>query len=140
MTTSGVDPIRRLVLDTSAYSQMRAGHETAIDLIARAEIVFVPTVVLGELEGGFEIGRHAAENRRTLAEFLSEPFVAVLPATAHVARHYGRVYAQLRKSGTPIPSNDMWIAAATLDCGGHLLTFDNHFHRIPFLPCSVLEA
>ena len=140
MTTSGAEPIRRLVLDSSAYSQMRAGHVGALDLIAAAELVLLPVVVLGELEGGFEFGSRAEENRGSLAELLAEPFVSVLTATPEVARHYGRVYAHLRRAGTPIPTNDIWIAASTLDCGGHLLSFDRHFHRVPFLPCTVLGA
>lgn len=119
---------------------MRAGHPEALDLIAAAEVVFLPVVALGELEGGFEFGSRSAENRMILAEFLAEPFVSVLPATPEVARQYGRIYAHLRRAGAPIPTNDMWIAAATLDCGGHLLSFDEHFYRIPFLPRTVLPT
>jgi tRNA(fMet)-specific endonuclease VapC len=140
MKISGDEPIRRLVLDTSAYSELRAGHSLTLDLVAAAEVVLLPVPVLGELEAGFEFGSRTRENRMLLAEFLSEPFVSVLPSTPEVARHYGRIYAHLRRAGTPIPTNDMWIAAATLDCGGHLLSFDPHFHRLPSVPHTVLEA
>lgn len=140
MKTSGTEPIRRLVLDSSAYSQMRAGHSTVLDLIAASEVTMIPAIVLGELQGGFEVGSRARENRVTLEEFLAEPFVSVLPVTPETARRYGQVYAHLRRAGTPIPTNDIWIAATTLDCGGHLLSFDQHFQRIPFLPCSVLKT
>jgi len=57
-----------------------------------------------------------------------------------VARHYGRVFAALKRDGTPIPVNDIWIAAATLDCGGTLLTFDRDFERIPGLDRIVLPT
>lgn len=51
MTSSGVEPVARLVLDTSAYSNMRHGHETVLDFVSTARIVLLPLIVLGELEG-----------------------------------------------------------------------------------------
>jgi tRNA(fMet)-specific endonuclease VapC len=74
-----------------------------------------------------------------LEEFLAEPFVAVRPTTREVARRYGQVFSELRRAGTPIPINDVWIAATTLECGGVLLTFDGHFGRIAGLEALVLE-
>jgi tRNA(fMet)-specific endonuclease VapC len=138
MTRSGAEAGDRLVLDTSAYSHFRAGDDRVLDLIAAAEMVFLPTIVLGELEAAFALGRRELENRTLLTEFLAEPFVAVLQVTATVARHYGRLFASLRRAGTPIPINDIWIAATTLDCGGHLLTFDRDFSSVPRLDCTVL--
>jgi predicted nucleic acid-binding protein len=138
MPTSGVEPVRRLVLDTSAYSHFRAGHPVVLDLLAAADVVLIPATVLGELEAGFELGGRALENRTTLARFLQEPFVTVLPTTPDVARRYGQTFAQLRRAGTPIPTNDMWIAAATIDAGGQLLTFDAHFQHVPGLDCVLL--
>jgi len=130
MKSSGTEAISRLVLDTSAYSRLRHGHETVLAAVAAAESVLMPTTVLGELEAAFELGSRSKENRVVLGEFLGEPFVSVLPITRSIARHYGQVFARLRRAGTPIPVNDIWIAAATLDCGGRLLTFDQHFSRI----------
>ena len=123
---SGADAAPRLVLDTSAYSRLRAGDARVIDLVAAAEMVFVPVTVLGELHGGFEFGSRVRENRAALTEFLAEPFVALIPTSPSVARHYGRVYAALRRAGTPIPVNDMWIAAATFDMGACLLGLPHH--------------
>lgn len=111
-----------------------------LELIARAEIVFVPVVTLGELEGGFELGTRAKENRVALDQFLDEPFVSTLEISRTVARRYGRLFAALRLAGTPIPINDVWIAAATQDCGGHLVTSDGDFRRIDALDCTILPA
>jgi len=119
---------------------MRAGHEGVLDRLAAAEMVLVPVTVIGELEAAFELGRRSRENRAVLEEFLAEPFVTTLGVTAEVARTYGRHFARLRRAGTPIPVNDVWIAAETLDCGGQLLTFDRHFQRIEGLDCTVLEG
>jgi tRNA(fMet)-specific endonuclease VapC len=138
MTRSGVERVGRLVLDTSAYSHLRAGDDRVLDFIAAAQIVLLPTVVLGELEAAFLLGRRERENRRLLAEFLAEPFVSVLPITPSVAIRYGRFFADLRRAGTPIPTNDLWIAATALDSGAHLLTFDGDFERIAALDCTIL--
>ena len=139
MTSSGVELVARLVLDTSAYSHFRRGHELVLDFMAGAGIIFLSTTVLGELEAGFELGSRAKENRLMLGELLDESFVAVRPVTAAVARRYGQVFAQLRRSGTPIPVNDIWIAASTLDCGGHLLTFDDDYRTVASLDCTILK-
>lgn len=139
MSDSGGDVFDRLVLDTSAYSHFRAGHPQVLDLLAAAATVVIPATVLGELEAAFQLGRRARENRLTLAEFLSEPFVTVWPTTAAVAGHYGRVFAELKRAGTPVPVNDVWIAAACLDCVGRLVTFDSDFERISGLDVTRLE-
>ena len=130
MPTSGVERVSKLVLDTSAYSHFRRGHEGVLDALARADRVLIPATVLGELEAGFELGTRSRENRRGLDDFLAESFVEAPDTTASVARHYGRVFASLKRDGTPLPVNDIWIAAAALDCGGTLLTFDRDFERI----------
>ncbi len=95
--------------------------------------------VLGELEAGFELGNRARENRIVLAEFLSEPFVSILPTTPQIARRYGEIFARLRRAGTPVSVNDIWIGASTVDCGGHVVTFDRDFHRMKPLDHTVLE-
>jgi tRNA(fMet)-specific endonuclease VapC len=73
MTPSGAETVVRLVLDTSAYSHFRAGHPRVLDFIAEAEIVLLPTIVLGELEAGFQLGRRGRENRVLLQSSLQSP-------------------------------------------------------------------
>jgi predicted nucleic acid-binding protein len=112
---------------------------TVLELLAGAQVVWLPVITLGELEAGFELGTRGKENRIALGEFLEEPFVSILEVTPSVARRYGRLFARLRAAGTPIPINDVWIAAATLDCGGHLVTFDEDYRRVASLDCTVLS-
>jgi tRNA(fMet)-specific endonuclease VapC len=140
--TSGVERERipRLVLDTSAYSRFRAGDTRVRDLIADAESVLIPAPVLGELHGAFELGSRTRENRVALSDFLAELNVQVISVDESVARHYGRVYGGLRRAGTPIPANDMWIAACALDQGGCLLTFDQDFDQVAGLDRLVLDG
>jgi tRNA(fMet)-specific endonuclease VapC len=128
----------RLVLDTSAYSRLRGGDEGVVDWLAAAAVVFVPAVVLGELQAGFFLGGRRRENEETLRSFLGEPFVELCNIDADVSRRYGEIFAALRRAGTPIPTNDIWIAAVTLVTGGHLLTFDEDFARVGGLLHTVL--
>jgi predicted nucleic acid-binding protein len=118
---------------------MRRGHPEVTDAIAKAEIVYLPSIVLGELEAGFLLGRRTAENRAALADFLEEPFTSVIPIDQQVARVYGRLFSELRRAGTPIPVNDIWIAAATIAAGAHLLTFDRDFGKVEHLGQTCFE-
>lgn len=140
MPSSGSKAGRRLVLDTSAYSRLRTGEPQILDRLAAATLILLPTIVLGELEAGFSLGSRAAANRRSLAELLAEPFVQVVPIDAAVAQRYGTLFAQLRRAGTAVPTNDIWIAAATLERAATLLTFDEHFRRITGLDAEILRA
>ena len=135
----GLNLAKRLVLDTSAYSHFRTGHEEVIDHLASAVVVVVPIIVVGELQAGFEIGSRTLENQRSLADFLDEPFVSVWSVTTETVAHYARVFAALRATGNPIPTNDIWIAATTGQCNGHLLTFDRDFSKIPGLDHTLFS-
>jgi predicted nucleic acid-binding protein len=74
MPTPGAESNDTIVLDTSAYSHLRTGHPDVLDLLVRAPIVYVPLIVIGELEAAFDLGRRADQDRASLAEFLDEPF------------------------------------------------------------------
>jgi predicted nucleic acid-binding protein len=126
------------MLDTSAYAHFRRGHSATVEILAVAERVFISTIALGELEGGFSLGSRADENRHALRDFLDEPFVAVVSIDPEVARRYGALFASLRRAGTPVPTNDIWIAAAALQVGARVVTFDTDFGRIPGLDAHVL--
>lgn len=140
MTTSGIDARERLVLDTSAFSHLRAGHEETLEIVSAAERVFLPVIVLGELEAGFTLGTRTRENQIALSEFLAESFVSILEVTPEVSRRYGRLFASLRRRGTPIPVNDIWIAACALSSGAPLLSFDRDFLQVSELELLLLSA
>ena len=111
-----------------------------LDHVAEATVVIMPVTVLGELEAGFKLGRRTQENRHALDDFLDEPFVSVLAVTAVTVRHYARIFSTLRRAGTPIPTNDVWIAASTMECGGCLITFDRHYRHIVELDHTILDT
>jgi tRNA(fMet)-specific endonuclease VapC len=101
--------------------------------LAQADSVYMSVFALGELFAGFKAGAKERENRHILERFLLKPTVTVLDATMETADIFGLVMASLRKSGTPIPINDVWIAAHSLETGSILVTFDDHFALVPGL-------
>lgn len=131
-------PSDHLALDTSAYARLRRGHSTVLDWVAVAKIVDLSSVALGELEAGFRLGSRYEENAMSLADFIEEPSVRLRNVTRRVAHRYGRLFAGLRRAGTPIPVNDIWIAATAMEAGAHLVTFDGHFSRIEGLAHTLL--
>ena len=125
--------MRPILLDTNAYSAFMLGASEVVEILAQADTLYVNSVVLGELLGGFAVGSREAKNRSELARFLASPRVAVLPLTAITADSYALIHASLRRKGQPIPSNDLWIAASALEHGAALLTRDAHFAHIEVL-------
>lgn len=123
----------KVLLDTKAYVRFLAGDEKVLDALAAAEKVYMSVFVLGELEAGFRAGSKRPENRRILGRFLGKPSVAVLEASRETAEIFGMVKDSLRKSGQPIPINDVWIAAHALETGTLLVTYDSHFRAVPGL-------
>jgi tRNA(fMet)-specific endonuclease VapC len=99
-------------------------------LLEEAEQVVLPFIVLGELRAGFAHGRRQAENERTLRRFLLKDGVEVLFADDQTTHHYAVVFQQLRKQGTPIPTNDMWLAALVLQHNLILHARDKHFDHL----------
>lgn len=117
-------------LDTSTYSNFRRGNEEAAALLDRAELVGVSTIVLGELRTGFVLGGRRGRNEAELDTFLDNPAVEVLLVDAETSRHYAEIVAELRRAGTPLPTNDIWIAACAARNGTTVLTCDDHFECI----------
>ena len=119
----------RLLLDTNAYSRLGRGDPAVAGLARRAEAILFSTVVVGELLAGFRHGsrfHHLAELRR----FLDHPRVSLLPVSWTTADRFSRIYAALRRTGKPIPTNDIWIAAHALESGAQLVSSDPHFDRV----------
>ena len=123
----------RICLDTNAYSRLMRNREMLTACLERAESIFIPTIVLGELHAGFEMGAQRNRNREELARFLDVPGVYAAEVTADVSERYGLLVKDLRAKGTPIPTNDIWIAAISLELGTRLVTYDDHFAVIPGL-------
>lgn len=120
----------RICLDTNAYSAIGRGNKNAIRIVESAEEVIVPATVVGELMFGFLKGSRFSHNESDLDKFLSQDGVKLQPITREIAERYGYAKAALMKNGTPIPENDIWIAATALETGTRLVSGDVHFDRV----------
>jgi tRNA(fMet)-specific endonuclease VapC len=121
----------RLALDTNRYGDLCQGIAPVVQLVEKAEEVLLPFIVVAELRAGFAVGKHGAENERVLRRLLGKPGVTVLFADEQTTHHYAAVYRQLRQQGTPIPTNDLWIAALVLQHSLVLCARDRHFDYLP---------
>ncbi|MDP3719562.1 MAG: type II toxin-antitoxin system VapC family toxin [Acidobacteriota bacterium] len=130
----------RFCLDTSAYSHFKRGDPQVVELIDRADWLGVPVVVLGELAVGFRQGSRRKEHESDLAEFLANPVVEVLPVDEDMVGIYADVVTDLKKAGTPLPANDIWIATVATRHGATVLTYDQHFRLIARTGSTVLTA
>lgn len=123
----------RIALDTNRYVDFCRGVEEVLQTFRRAARIFVPFVVLAELRAGFLCGSRSQQNEQVLMRFLNSPRVEVLYADDQTTHHYARLFAQLRRQATPIPSNDLWIAALAVQHDLLLCARDSHFDELPLL-------
>lgn len=121
----------RFVIGTNAVSAHFNNDQRIVSFLEQAEQIIVPAIVVGELKGGYRHGSKYLENERILNDFLDAPIVGIANIDTEVATIYGELYAYLRKNGTPIPQNDIWIAAVAVAVGLPLLTLNDDFDRLP---------
>jgi len=123
----------RLALDTNRYVDFCRGVEAAVQRVQEAERIYLPFVALAELRAGFLCGTQARKNERGLTRFLNSPRVRTLYPDDQTTHHYARVFQQLREQATPIPTNDIWIAALVVQHDLVLFARDEHFDHLPQL-------
>jgi tRNA(fMet)-specific endonuclease VapC len=121
----------RIAIDSNRYTDLGKGIAEVVETLESAEWVYLPFVVLAELRAGFALGSKGTHNERILRQFLMRSGVDVLNADEQTTHHYGAVYRQLRQQGTPIPTNDLWIAALVLQHNLVLYARDKHFDSLP---------
>jgi tRNA(fMet)-specific endonuclease VapC len=123
----------RLALDTNRYTDLCRGNVSVVETVELADEVWLPFIVLGELRAGFAVGNQGPRNEAVLRRLLLKSGVGVLYPDEQTTHHYAAVYRQLRKQGSPIPTNDMWIAALVLQHSLVLFARDTHFDVLPQL-------
>jgi tRNA(fMet)-specific endonuclease VapC len=122
--------MKKILLDTNAYSAFMHGDQAILSALGSAEIVYLSVFVLGELFAGFIGGKKEHENRRWLEQFKSKSTVKILNATSDTSEIFATIKHALSKAGTPIPLNDIWIAAHVIETGCSLITYDDHFTKV----------
>ncbi|MEY2880983.1 MAG: tRNA(fMet)-specific endonuclease VapC [Verrucomicrobiota bacterium] len=121
----------RVVLDTSVVVAVLRRVSGVREQLRSAEELLVPLVALGELEYGANLATPPQRQHEAMRVFMQS--ATLLLPTARTAAEYGRIKVILKAAGTPIPENDLWIAAVALEHGLPLATRDAHFARVPGL-------
>lgn len=125
--------MRRLMLDTNAYAALLSGDVFVREALDSASEILLPLFVVGELEAGFRGGTRYAENAAILQRFFNKPGVREAASGLETARIFGEVKDALKRAGTPIPTNDLWIASSAIEHAATLITYDRHFTAIRHL-------
>ena len=130
----------KIVLDTSAYVEFKRNNQDAVDLITSAELVLFSPVVLAELLFGFRNGTRFQQNVKELKAFLEHDAVEFIKIGQTTADRFSRIALELKQQGTPIPTNDIWIAAQALEHGAELISSDRHFQNVRGLALTMFST
>jgi len=118
-----------LILDTNALSAVVEGDPVLAPLLRKATQIAIPVIVLGEYRYGISHSRNRRQYEEWLTEYLRN--FRILEVEERTTIPYGAVRSELKKAGTPIPSNDVWIAALSRQHALPLLSRDRHFDLVP---------
>ena len=123
--------VKHLALDTNSAIALLNSHKETFDIIAGFDTICLPVTVCGELIFGAKNSRLNVKNEARYVAFIQS--CALLDINLVVANTYAAIRLDLKKKGTPIPENDIWIAATCLSNNIPLLTYDKHFQNIRHL-------
>lgn len=118
-----------MILDTNALSAFAEGFEPVVERLATADELHLPAIVLGEYRFGIATSRRRREYEAWLTR--GRAFWNVLPIVDETAAHYAAIRQQLKKAGSPLPANDVWIAALARQHDLPILSRDTHFDAVP---------
>jgi tRNA(fMet)-specific endonuclease VapC len=121
--------IPQLILDTNALSSAEDANPDILKILMEVQQLALPVVVIGEFRYGISRSRHAMEYGRSLDGLIDD--CLVLDITDRTTHHYASIRLELRKTGKPIPVNDLWIAALCRQHDLPLLSRDRHFDVVP---------
>ena len=123
-----------LLLDTNVLIKFLRGNEKIAKVVSTYEQILVPTVVIGEYKAGVAVETAVGYQQLSALEmFLDSTAVKIVGVTEDVANAYARIFRVLKANGTPIPQNDLWIAACAITKGAVVYSLDTHFSNVPLL-------
>lgn len=122
--------MKHCAIDTNVYTAFKSNDPQVVETLRHVKRIGIDITVIAELFSGFAMGTHEQKNRADFQEFLKTPRVYVLYHDLQTAEYYARILKQLKKTGRPIPTNDIWIAANAMKHGLTLYSFDGHFRDI----------
>ncbi len=117
-----------MILDTNGVSALAEGESALESILRKANRVAIPVIVLGEYRYGISLSREQKRYEEWLTEYL--PKFLILDIDERTTVPYAAIRSELKRAGTPIPSNDVWIAALCRQHSLPLLTRDRHFDAV----------
>jgi predicted nucleic acid-binding protein len=117
-----------MIVDTNALSAAADGDSNVIAVLARADQMVIPVIVLGEYRYGIARLRNRASHESWLTGLLQD--CLVLDITEPTTQYYAEIILELKRKGKPIPTNDLWIAALCRQHSLPLLSRDRHFDLV----------
>jgi tRNA(fMet)-specific endonuclease VapC len=124
---------RKMILDTSAYSNFLRGNPGIKSILQHVDEIYINPIIIGELLAGFISGKNEIKNRALLQEFISSPRVQIIDIDDETSERYAVIINYLRAKGSPVPTNDLWIAASAMQYGLKVITSDQHYLKIPHI-------
>ena len=122
--------MKKVLIDTNIYSYAMKGDTDVVNHLRKMDVIGISTISIGELLSGFKGGHREGKNKDELNIFLDSPRVVVHPIDEEAADFYALILNNLRCAGTPIPTNDIWIASTAFQYGYKLYSKDKHFNYI----------
>ncbi|MCJ7472963.1 MAG: type II toxin-antitoxin system VapC family toxin [Actinobacteria bacterium] len=122
--------MKRVLIDTNIYSELLRGNRSVANLLKKPDIIAFSVISIAELLSGFKNGGREKENLEELDQFIYSPRVVIYDIDSETSEFYAKIYDELKRSGDPIPTNDLWIAALALQHGTKLFTMDKHFKKV----------
>ena len=124
----------RILIDSNRFIDFCSGEPEVVDAFEQAALLVVPFIVLAEIRLGAQSIKRGDAQARVLGELLQQPGVRVAHSSDTTTHHYATLYARLKKAGTPIPTNDIWIAALAVEHSLALYSRYAHFDCFPGIP------
>lgn len=122
--------MKKGLIDTNLYVAFKRNNKTALEIIRSLDFIGIDITVLAELYSGFKMGSKEKLNISELEIFLNNDRTNIINHDINTSKFYAQIIKTLKEKGSPIPTNDVWIAASAMQHGLPLYTFDKHFNAI----------
>ena len=117
-----------MIFDTNTLSALAARNPDLLARIKDTSRAAITLISLGEFTFGVEGSTRRDELQRWLAAFLAR--AEVLAPDLATVPFYAAIRRELKQAGTPIPANDVWIAALARQHQREILSQDRHFDLV----------
>ena len=118
----------KLILDTTIVIELFRGNKKVLSVLSNYDVIYLPITVLGELYLGAYRSLNIQKKLEEIKRFVKS--CSILDSDTNTADNYGAIKSRLLNIGKPLPENDIWIAAISIQYDLPLYTLDNHFNEI----------